>query len=84
MKKFLRMIQALAACSVLAIGVASAAEIPLGDLPGRIAELPRGGPVTVLCKSGARASLAASLLDGAGCEVRLVGRGCAPELTRAG
>jgi rhodanese-related sulfurtransferase len=38
----------------------------------------------VLCKSGARASIAASVLDAAGYDVRLVGAGGAPELTGAG
>lgn len=37
-------------------------------------------PVTVFCKSGARASIAASLLDGQGYDVRLVGVGGALEL----
>jgi glyoxylase-like metal-dependent hydrolase (beta-lactamase superfamily II)/rhodanese-related sulfurtransferase len=60
--------------------VPGALEIPLGDLAGRLGELPRSGPITVLCKSGARASIAASLLDGAGLDVRLVGVGGAPDL----
>jgi hydroxyacylglutathione hydrolase len=47
----------------------------VADLPGRIAEVPDGGPVTVLCRSGSRAAMAASLLDAAGRDVRLVARG---------
>ncbi|HXI44931.1 MAG TPA: rhodanese-like domain-containing protein, partial [Candidatus Acidoferrales bacterium] len=50
----------------------------VADLADRLAELPRDRPVTVLCKSGARASMAASLLDRAGFDVRLVAEGGAP------
>jgi rhodanese-related sulfurtransferase len=61
--------------------VPGAVEIPIGELASRLDEIPGDGPVTVLCKSGARASIAASVLDAAGYEVRLVGLGGAPELT---
>jgi rhodanese-related sulfurtransferase len=44
----------------------------VADLPARLAEVPRGERVTVLCKSGSRAAIAASLLDAAGRDVRLV------------
>jgi hydroxyacylglutathione hydrolase len=47
----------------------------IADLPARIAELPEGSPVTVFCKSGSRATIAASLLDGAGRNVTLVSEG---------
>ena len=60
--------------------VTGALEIPLGELAARLDEIPTDGPVTVLCKSGARASIAASVLDAAGYDVRLVGVGGAPEL----
>jgi glyoxylase-like metal-dependent hydrolase (beta-lactamase superfamily II)/rhodanese-related sulfurtransferase len=58
-------------------GVVPGAErIFVADLPARIAalsaELPAGSPVTVFCKSGSRAAIAASLLDRAGVVVRLV------------
>jgi rhodanese-related sulfurtransferase len=56
--------------------------IPVGELPGRLDELPRDAPVTVFCKSGSRSSIAASVLDAAGFEVRLVGRGGAADLVR--
>ena len=56
-----------------------AIQIPLGDLSERLASIPRDAPVTVMCKSGARASIAASLLDAAGLDVRLVARGGAPD-----
>jgi hydroxyacylglutathione hydrolase len=61
-------------------GVAPGAlRIPLGDLPAQMAAIPRDGPVTVMCRSGARASIAASLLDAAGYDVRLVAQGGAPD-----
>jgi glyoxylase-like metal-dependent hydrolase (beta-lactamase superfamily II) len=47
----------------------------VADLPARIAELPTGRPVTVFCRTGHRASMAASVLDNAGFEVTLVGQG---------
>lgn len=37
--------------------------IPLGDLPGRIDEIPAGRPVVVHCQGGTRSAIAASLLQ---------------------
>jgi len=51
----------------------------VADLPGRLDELPRGAPVTVICRSGARSAIAASVLDAAGFEVRLVTDGGVPD-----
>ena len=62
--------------------VRGALEIPHWQLAARLGELPRDEEVTVLCKSGARASIAASVLDAAGVPVRLVTVGGAPELER--
>ena len=57
-------------------GVVPGAErIFVADLPARLAELPEGEPVTVFCKSGSRAAIAASLLDRAGVDVRVVTKG---------
>jgi hydroxyacylglutathione hydrolase len=64
--------------------VADATMIPVGELPARLAEVPRGGSVTVFCKSGSRAAIAASVLDAAGYDVRLVARGGAAELGATG
>jgi hydroxyacylglutathione hydrolase len=50
-------------------------QIFVADLPARLGELPRDRPVTVVCASGHRSSIAASILDGAGFEVRLVAQG---------
>jgi len=58
--------------------IPGAQRIFVADLPARLAEIPLGGQVTVVCKSGARAAIAASLLDAAGRDVRLVARGGAP------
>jgi hydroxyacylglutathione hydrolase len=56
-------------------------QIFVADLPARLAEIPADRPVTVLCRSGARAAIAASLLDAAGRDVRLVARGGATAWT---
>ncbi len=57
-------------------GVVPGAErIFVADLPSRLAELPPNTPVTVFCRSGSRASIAASVLDRAGVEVKLVADG---------
>jgi rhodanese-related sulfurtransferase len=44
----------------------------VGDLPGRTGEVGGGEPVSVICRSGHRAAIAASLLDRDGIPVRLV------------
>jgi len=51
----------------------------LGDLAGRLGELPKDKELWTICASGYRASTAASLLDRAGMKVRLVARGGVPE-----
>ena len=58
------------------VGVVPGAErIFVADLPSRIAALSTETPVTVFCRSGSRASIAASMLDRAGIDVQLVARG---------
>jgi len=52
--------------------IASSETIFVADLPGRLEELRDAGEVTVLCRTGQRAAIAASILDGAGISVRLV------------
>ena len=59
--------------------VPGAMQIPLGDLADQLASIPRDAPVTVMCRPGARAAIAASLLDAAGVDVRVVTRGGAPD-----
>jgi glyoxylase-like metal-dependent hydrolase (beta-lactamase superfamily II)/rhodanese-related sulfurtransferase len=57
-------------------GVVPGAErIFVADLPARLDALPPGSAVTVFCRSGSRASIAASILDKAGVDVRLVTTG---------
>lgn len=45
-----------------------ALNIPLGELPSRIAEIPRGARIATMCEAGYRSSLAASLLAREGLE----------------
>jgi hydroxyacylglutathione hydrolase len=47
----------------------------IGDLPGRLDEVPRGRPVWAVCASGHRSSMAASLLDREGIPVTLLAEG---------
>ncbi len=56
--------------------VEAAVEVPLaGIIAGTDLGLAQGAPVTVACKSGARATIAAGLLEARGHPVRLVARG---------
>ncbi|HET9852057.1 MAG TPA: rhodanese-like domain-containing protein [Candidatus Limnocylindrales bacterium] len=47
----------------------------VADLPAHLGELPADEPITVFCRTGHRASIAASILAKAGREVRLVSKG---------
>ncbi len=55
--------------------VAGSKQIFVADVPTHLGDLPRDRPVTVFCRTGHRASMAASVLDAAGFDVRLVGEG---------
>jgi hydroxyacylglutathione hydrolase len=55
--------------------VPGSSHVFVADLAARIGELPADEPVTVFCRSGHRASIAASILEAAGREVRLVVKG---------
>ena len=55
--------------------IPGAQTIFVADLPGRLAELPRDRQITVVCRSGGRSSIAASILDNAGFDVRFVAEG---------
>jgi len=57
-----------------------ARRIPFWAVARRLDELPRDEPITVMCKAGSRASVAASILDAAGLDVRVVTHGGAPDL----
>ena len=50
-------------------------QVFVADLPGRLDALPKDDPVTVFCRTGHRSSMAASILENAGREVRLVAKG---------
>ena len=51
----------------------------VGDLAGRLDELPRDAETWAICRTGHRSAMAASLLDGAGIPVRLVTTGGVPD-----
>jgi glyoxylase-like metal-dependent hydrolase (beta-lactamase superfamily II)/rhodanese-related sulfurtransferase len=55
--------------------VPNSEQIFVADIPERLGELPTGAPVTVFCRTGHRASMAASMLEAAGHDVRLVSEG---------
>lgn len=42
--------------------------VPLGQLAQRLNDIPRSGPVYLVCRSGARSAAAARQLAGHGCE----------------
>jgi rhodanese-related sulfurtransferase len=46
--------------------IVGASLIPLGELPDRVAEVPEGGPVIVVCRSGNRSGVATDTLRSAG------------------
>jgi rhodanese-related sulfurtransferase len=56
----------------------------VGDLPGRLDEVPVGAETWIACRTGHRAAMAASLLDGAGRDVRLITPGGVPDVLRGG
>ena len=59
-----------------ATGVVPGSEtIFVADLPGELETLPKDAPVTVFCRTGHRSSMAASILENAGHDVRLVAEG---------
>ena len=50
--------------------IAGATLIPLGELPGRLAELPKDKPLIVLCHHGVRSAHAVHHLKAAGFDAR--------------
>ncbi len=61
-------------------GVPGSEQVFLADVPGRLDRLAGDDTTWVICSNGHRAAIAASLLDGAGTPVRLVGTGGVGEL----
>jgi len=49
--------------------------VPLSELPGRLDEVPKGEPVSVICQHGSRSMTAAQLLDRQGYDARSVAGG---------
>ncbi|MEU9171161.1 MBL fold metallo-hydrolase [Streptomyces sp. NPDC048420] len=62
--------------------IPGALAIPVGELPWRLAEIPRDREVWTVCGRGRRAAVAASLLDRAGIPVTAVIRGGARDLMK--
>jgi glyoxylase-like metal-dependent hydrolase (beta-lactamase superfamily II)/rhodanese-related sulfurtransferase len=60
--------------------IEGAIELPLADVIEGAEALPPDVPITVACKSGSRAAVAAGLLEGRGHEVRVVQRGGVPDV----
>jgi hydroxyacylglutathione hydrolase len=63
--------------------IPEAINIPLGELPGRLAEIP-GGPVIVHCQGGSRSAIAASILQRSGRDDVSNLAGGFPEYARTG
>lgn len=55
--------------------VPGAVLVPLAEVPDRVAEVPAGEPVLVICRSGARSLRAAEFLVGAGIDATNVAGG---------
>jgi len=62
--------------------IAGSRTLFVGHLTGRLGEIPSDHEVWTICRSGHRASIAASLLDRAGIPVRVVFDGGVPDLLR--
>lgn len=61
--------------------IADAVEMSLSSIIGGLdPSIPDGAPITVACKSGARATIAAGLLEARGHPVRLVAQGGIPDV----
>jgi rhodanese-related sulfurtransferase len=61
--------------------VEDAIELPLASIiAGDDAALPAGVPVTIACRSGSRAAIAAGLIEARGYDVRVVERGGIPDV----
>jgi hydroxyacylglutathione hydrolase len=55
--------------------VDDSAQIFVADLQRRLGELPKDEPITVFCRTGHRASMAASVLSAAGFQLRILPEG---------
>ncbi|HVB74114.1 MAG TPA: MBL fold metallo-hydrolase [Ktedonobacteraceae bacterium] len=64
--------------------IPGALHLHVGDLPQHLDEVPRNQPVAVVCRTGHRAEMAASIIAATGREVVAVGRGGVPDWTERG
>jgi len=64
--------------------IPGAIHLPIGDLPQHLDEVPRNQPVALICRTGHRAEMAASIIAATGREVVVVGRGGVPDWAERG
>ncbi len=64
--------------------IPGALHLHIGDLPQHLDEVPRNQPVALICRSGHRAEMAASIVAATGCEVVVVGQGGVPDWAERG
>jgi hydroxyacylglutathione hydrolase len=64
--------------------IPGALHLHIGDLPQHLDEVPRNQPVALICRTGHRAEMAASILAATGREVVAVGQGGIPDWTERG
>jgi len=64
--------------------IPGALHLHIGDLLQHLDEVPRNQPVALICRTGHRAEMAASILAATGREVVAVGRGGIPDWTERG
>lgn len=64
--------------------IPGALHLHIGDLPQYLDEVPRNQPVALICRTGHRAEMAASIIAATGCEVVVVGRGGVPDWAERG
>ncbi len=64
--------------------IPGAIHLHIGDLPQHLDEVPRNQPVALICRTGHRAEMAASIIAATGREVIVVGRGGVPDWAERG
>ncbi len=64
--------------------IPDALHLHIGDLPQHLDEVPRNQPVAVICRTGHRAEMAASIIVATGREVIVVGGGGVPDWAERG
>jgi hydroxyacylglutathione hydrolase len=64
--------------------IPGALHLHIGDLPQHLDEVPRNQPVALICRTGHRAEMAASIIAATGREVVVVGRGGVPDWAEHG